>query len=63
MTAQENRIHTLKLAIEEQRRDHDVVERLYEQAKTKNITFLAAGLALLVYLYGTMPSDSTSLTE
>lgn len=48
----EDRIRRLEKTIEEQRRDYDCVEILYSQAKTKNITFLAAALALLGYLYG-----------
>lgn len=45
------RIKCLELAIEEQRRDYDVLHSLHEGVKVKNITFLAAALALLGYLY------------
>jgi len=51
MTAEENGIKSLELAIEEQRRDYDVLHSLHEGVKIKNITFLAAALGLLGYLY------------
>lgn len=50
-TNTKDRIKILELEIEEQRRDYDVLKEAYESAKVKNITFLAAGLALLTYLY------------
>lgn len=51
MTAEENRIKSLELAIKEQRRDYDTLHSLHEGVKVKNITFLAAALGLLGYLY------------
>lgn len=44
-------IRSLELALDEQRRDFDYLDRLYERAKIKNITFLAAAFALLAYVY------------
>lgn len=41
----------LELALEEQRRDYDILHGLNESTKTRTITFLAAGLAVLTYLY------------
>ncbi|MDB5185996.1 MAG: hypothetical protein JWL85_519 [Candidatus Saccharibacteria bacterium] len=59
----EERIRSLELALEEQRRDHEVFARLYEEAKTKNFTFLAAALALLGFLYGVTPDTAHTLAE
>lgn len=42
---------TLELALEEQRRDYDVLLGLYESIKLKNFTFLTAALGLMGYLY------------
>jgi len=44
-------IRSLELALEEQRRDYDIVHSLHEAIKIKNVTFLAAALGLLGYLY------------
>jgi hypothetical protein len=57
------RMRSLELGLEEQRRDHEVFSTLYAQAKTKNITFLAAALALLGFLYGTTPENANTLAE
>jgi hypothetical protein len=61
-TVRDERIRSLELAIEEQRRDYDVISNLYSQAKNKNVTFLAAALALLTYLYGSV-NDGITLAE
>jgi hypothetical protein len=45
------RTRSLELAIEEQRKDGDLLRRLHESVKVKNITFLAASLGLAAYLY------------
>jgi len=51
----------LQLALEEQRRDYDVLHGLNESTKVRTITFLAAGLGVLAYLYTT--GDTTSLKK
>lgn len=51
------KIKCLELTIEEQRRDHDFLDRAYGRVNTKIITFLAATLGLLGYLY---VSDSSA---
>lgn len=56
-------IKSLELQLEEQRRDHDCIERLYESAKVRNITYLAAGLALLGYLYASTPESAVTLKD
>lgn len=61
--AREERIRSLQLGIEEQRRDHDSLERMYEQVKTKNVTFLAGALGLLGYLYGSVGNGGSSLRQ
>lgn len=61
MTARQERISALELAIEEQRRDWDALNQAYEYAKSKNITFLAAAFALLGYLYATNLKPDESL--
>jgi len=58
-----DRIQSLELGLEEQRRDHEVFNTLYTQVKTKNFTFLAAALALLGFLYGTTPANASTLAE
>lgn len=64
MTTENNdRIKTLELRLDEQRRDHDCIERLYESAKIRVITYLAAGLALLGYLYASVPTSATTLKD
>lgn len=59
----EEKIRSLELAVVEQRRDYDVLEKLYERAKVKNITFLAAGLTLLAFLYSTVPDGRASFAH
>jgi len=61
--ARKQRMRSLELGIEEQRRDHEVFNTLYAQAKTKNFTFLAAALALLGFLYGATPEGAKTLSE
>jgi hypothetical protein len=51
MATKAERIRILELGLEEQRRDYDVLNAAYETARVKNITFLAAALALLAFLY------------
>lgn len=58
MTNEENQIKILELKIEEQRKDFDVALSFYEQAKVKNITFLASALGLLAYLYANPGEES-----
>ncbi len=47
----EDRIRVLELTLQEQRKDFDFLNSIYEQVKVKNITFLAASLGVLAYLY------------
>lgn len=51
MTAEENEIRSLELALTEQRRDYDILHSLHEAVKIRNITFLAAAFGVLAYLY------------
>ena len=51
MATKPEKIKILELQLEEQRKDYSFLCEAYESAKVKNITFLAAGLALLTYLY------------
>lgn len=50
-------VQCLEKVIEEQRRDYDFLENAYVRVNTKVITFLAASLGLLGYLY---VSDGTA---
>ncbi|HEY1644781.1 MAG TPA: hypothetical protein VGF75_00145 [Candidatus Saccharimonadales bacterium] len=61
MATKAERIKSLELAIEEQRRDYDVVKHLYSRAQTKIISFLTAGFVLLGFLYSNV-SSNTSLS-
>lgn len=58
-----NRVQSLELALIEQRRDHDTLEQLYDGAKLRNITYLAAGLAVLGFLYGNSTDKKITLAE
>lgn len=42
---------SLELVLQEQRLDYDAVDKMYEGAKVKNLTFLGAIFATLVFLY------------
>jgi hypothetical protein len=53
MATKQDTVRILELKLAEQRNDYDFLEKAYESTKVKNITFLAAGLALLGYLYTT----------
>lgn len=53
-----DRIRSLELAIEEQRRDYDFLQNLQSDVKIKTITFLGASLGLLGYLYTTAERGS-----
>ncbi len=44
-------VKAVELALDEQRRDYDILHGLHEANKIKNITFLAAALGILAYLY------------
>jgi hypothetical protein len=48
---QEERIKSLELAIDEQRRDWDSLSASYETARLKNVTLLGAAFAFSTYLY------------
>lgn len=61
--SKEDRVRVLELELEEQRHDYGATLRFYEQARVKNISFLAAALALLTYLYGTVPDGHASLRQ
>jgi hypothetical protein len=61
--ARGERIRSLELAIEEQRRDHEVFNDLYSEAKRKNFIYLTAALALLAFLYGNPPENAKTLAE
>jgi|GEM_PF-3274186 len=50
-TEDNDKIKSLNLALEEQRRDYDVLHSLHEAIKIKNLTFLATAFGLLGYLY------------
>jgi hypothetical protein len=63
MATKPDRIRALELAIEEQRRDYDCLNGLYDHAKVKNFTFLAAALALLGYLYTGSSNGTESLED
>lgn len=58
-----DRTSILELAIEEQRRDYDTLDKMYETARAKNITFLAAAFALLGFLYATVPENAKTLKD
>lgn len=55
----EDKIKSLELEIEEQRRDYDSLDKMYESARAKNYTLLAAAFTLLGFLYGTSPQEHT----
>lgn len=59
----EDRIRALELALEEQRKDYDILHSLHEGVKIKNITFLAAALALLIYLYAPIGAMGPSIQQ
>lgn len=56
--AEKDKIRSLELAIEEQRRDYDQVDTMYESARSKNYSMIAVVLGLLAYLY-TANGDGT----
>lgn len=58
MTAEENRIKCLELGLKEQRRDYDILHSLHEGIKVRNITFLAAALGILAYMYASTSDGS-----
>lgn len=58
MATKPDSVRILELKIVEQRNDYDFLTKAYESAKVKNISFLAAGLALLGYLYTTTGDGS-----
>jgi hypothetical protein len=51
MTDEEHQIKSLELAIEEQRRDYDTVDSMYEAIRAKNYSLIAVAFGLLTYLY------------
>jgi len=59
-TDNNDRVCSLKLRLEEERRDLDMLNEMYRTIKVKNITFLAAALALLGYLYTSTPEGGSS---
>lgn len=63
MATKEDHLKALELELEEQRRDQDFVTAAYREYGIKNITFLAAALGLLGYLYGGVTADGVSLKQ
>lgn len=61
-TKKDDKILALELALEEQRKDYDILHGLHEAVKIRVITFLAAALGLLAYLY-TTDGKGTSLKD
>lgn len=49
--------------VEEQRRDYDVLARLFERTETKTYTLLAAAFALLTYLYSSVAEKQASFAD
>jgi len=56
--AREERIRSLELAIEEQRKDYEVLQHLYQGVKNTTAIKLAASLATLTYLYASTSGDT-----
>ncbi len=48
---EQDKVRALELALQEQRKDYDILHGMHEGLKIRNITFLAAALGLLGYLY------------
>jgi hypothetical protein len=68
MSTDENteKVESLKMIVDEQRRDYDYLLKIYERAGTKENALLTATFAVIAYLYYTAPDGThgkTSIAE